>query len=283
MRAGALLLALLAAACSAPPTPTPSPSPSPPAVKATSQVFVPGSPVIWFRADSGDLEAVPWSGGAPFDIGPGPAIDRGFLFSQSPDGSRLLGAGRVVTTSGELVGAVPAGKIGWTWADDSRHLCADYNPNRTPGDESKQPATIFEVLPGSAPGAVATAGYEASQNSAWVLACSFGKGTVTAAETCVIVTCEVWTFDLASHAQLYHGTGSGPGAASRDGSVFSIGTEVRAARDGSLIAQLSASPVGFGFDGVLAAVGSQVVEVRSGRVVWTAPSGAAISSVLGEP
>ncbi|HVD01338.1 MAG TPA: hypothetical protein VNG93_09360 [Candidatus Dormibacteraeota bacterium] len=283
MRAAPLVLLILLASCSVS-QPVAKASPSPPAI-VTSQTFVPGPPrpSIWVRAANGHLEAMSWSGGGPVDIGTGPAIDRGFEFIQSPDGSRLLAPGRVVTPAGDLVGVVPAGKIGWTWADDSRHLCADYNPNRTPGNDSQQPATIFEVLPGSTPGSIASAGYEAAQNSATVLACSFGKGTVTAVENCVIVACEVWTFDLASHAQLYHGTASGPAAASRDGAVFAIGTEVRAARDGSPISQMSGAPVGFGFDGVLAAIGSRVVDVRSGRVVWTAPGGAAVTSLLGEP
>src|SRR5205807_1621692 len=111
---------------------------------------------------------------------PSPAPPGLGLLVQSPDGSRLFAGDRVVTPAGALVGNVsPSAKIGWRWADDSRHLCAAYDPNLAPNPSAPAPASLFVTLPGSAPAAVAQAGRQSAQAGVSVLGCSFTHGTAT--------------------------------------------------------------------------------------------------------
>ena len=134
------------------------------------------------------------------------AVDVSFHGHQSPDGSRLLTRDRVVTVSGEVVGSVAGGKSGWVWADDSRHLCSVYVDSPAPPTDAggRVPTELFETLPGSNPAAIAEAGFQSNQTGSSALGCSFGHGSATVGESCVIGLCETWTVDLLSHRVLSH-------------------------------------------------------------------------------
>ena len=212
---------------------------------------------------------------------------------------------------GEVVGPVPAGKRGWRWADDSRHLCAAYYDSPTPpaSDSVRTPTGLYEVLPGSEPALIAQAGYLYSQSGPFVLGCSFSHGTATVGESCVFALCETWTVDLLSRKVLTHLTsfpgavGSQEGALSPDGTLLAVSdynstaATIYRTADGSVLATLTGSRV-VAFtasDGAvlvthangpaqLLGLGGQVIATLSGPDVQSAlaePGGRRLAVALG--
>ena len=123
---------------------------------------------------------------------------------------------------------------------------------------------MYEVLPGSAPALIAQVGYNFAQSSPYPLACSFGHGTATVAESCVISLCETWTVDLLSHRILSHLTNfAAVGATSY--------LEGRVSPDGTLLAVSDSK-----------AAASTIYRTADGTVVTTL-AGSRIAVALGDP
>ena len=284
----ALLALPLLAACSASPgTAAGQPSPSPSATAAASPRPSP-SPSASTRS-----VVLSWARFALVDVAPGTRA------VQSPDGSRLFTGSAVVGLDGTPVGTVaPSARVAWRWADDSRHLCAAYADGSPPPSGGRLPATLYEVLPGSAPGAIAPVGYVADQSSPGVIGCSFGHGTATVAEVCVMVVCELWTVDLLTHAVRWHlavPAGSGVTAvASPDDTLVAVSGPTAASpaiwstADGSVAARPPAGTQVLAFTGddgaaLVQASGSvELVDWRTWKVLATLP-GSAVQGSVAEP
>ena len=283
----------LAISCSPASSASPSPTATPrPNVTASA----PSTPAIYFVDAGGLLNAVVWGSARPLQLGPGPAPAGLGHLVQSPDGSRFFAGDRVVTPDGALVGTVaPNSKIGWRWADDSRHLCAAYDPSLTPNPPSPAPTSLFVTLPGSNPAAVAQAGHQFAQSGAIVLACSFTRGTATVAEICVSSLCETWTISLLTKQVLHHQTlpaGQVDGVVSPDGTLIALHTKdgsiISGTADGATLDRLDGLQVeAFSADDNLVVTGvsgapSAVRDWRGHRTVATLPSGP-VTAVLAEP
>ena len=286
----ACLAVLAVASCGSPGGATGRPSPSPSLAASTtpsSTALAPRAVVFdWVHARVVDVEA-------------------GTHGIQSPDGSRIWigGESRIVTATGELVGTVPNRKIGWRWADDSRHLCAAYFDSPAPpaDNSARTPTGLYETLPGSAPALIAQVGYLVAQSGPFVLGCSFGHGTATVGESCVNSLCETWTVDLLSHRILSHltniaavdPTSSLEGVLSPDGTLLAVsgsravGSTIYRTASGTVVTTLSGSKiVAFTADDkavlVVHASGSAQLLDLSGGVIATLP-GAEVESALAEP
>jgi len=293
-RAVLCLLPLVISCSSSAATPSPHPVPATPRPSASGAA--PGAPAIYFVDAGGLLNAVVWGSARPYQLGTGPAPAGLAHLVQSPDGSRLFAGDRVVTPAGALVGNVsPSAKIGWRWADDSRHLCAAYDPNLAPNPSAPAPASLFVTLPGSAPAAVAQAGRQSAQAGVSVLGCSFTHGTATVGQTCVNTLCETWTISLQTHEVLHHATiPAAPveGVVSPDGTLLAVntgeGTTVSATADGATLDRLSGLRIlAFSADNrlVVAVANGEpftVREWRAHRTVATLPA-VLVTAVLAEP
>ena len=232
-------------------------------------------------------------------------VEAGTHGIQSPDGSRIWigGEGRIVTVTGELVGTMPIGKIGWSWADDSRHLCAAYldSPKPPADDSARTPTGLYETLPGSPPALIATVGYQVAQSGAFVLGCSFGHGIATVGESCAGSLCETWTVDLLRHRIISHltnfaaadPTSSLEGVVSADGTLLAVsgsnpaGSTIYRTSGGAVVKILQGSRiVAFTADDravlVTHATGSAQLLDLEGGVIATLP-GAEIQGALAEP
>ena len=232
-------------------------------------------------------------------------VEAGTHGIQSPDGSRIWigGESRTVTLTGDLIGTMPTGKIGWRWADDSRHLCAAFFDSPTPpaDDSARTPTGLYETLPGSAPALIAQVGYLVAQSGPIMLGCSFGHGTATVGESCVNSLCETWTVDLLSHRILSHLTNFAAvdpgspleGVLSPDGTLLAVsgsraaGATIYRTAGGTVVTTLSGSRiVAFTADDravlVTHATGPAQLLDLNGGVIATLP-GAEVQSALAEP
>jgi hypothetical protein len=218
--------------------------------------------------------------------------------TMAPDGSRVYTQAAVIASDGTAVGSVqPSGKFRWSWADDSRHLCAVYPPLRQTDPASSPPTALFTTLPGSAPAQIAMAGSIGGQTSPTVLACSFSHGTATVGETCIMVTCETWTVDLLTHQVVGHAKFDSQTATatvvSPDGTLMAVsgaaGANIYETVGGKLMGTLTGVRVdAFSGDSKLVLVegggspSARLLDWGSGRGVAILPSGQVVA-YLAEP
>jgi hypothetical protein len=294
-----------------PAVPTPAPVPTP--LHVQGPLALPDTQAVISFVDPDDptqVDAVPWSGQRPGSTGVRLA-SKDAIWSASPDGSRFATGSASIEVrdrSGALTGTLPrTDKAPPTWADDSRHLCQTVGPAGT----AVGPATLQLLQPGQPARTVAQLGRIAgqSQSGLTVSACSVAADVAVVTQTVPIGNAvEVWAVRLSSGAVLFHATlpSGGQGTtmitASRDGQLLAEtvaaccptsaqATTIRRTSDGAVVAHLDGRWVrGFTWDGQLAVTTdqlsggtAQVVRWRTGEVLWTAPAGTGLRTVLPEP
>jgi hypothetical protein len=278
------------------PVPPPSPIPSPPAELGRPPA---ATDLIWYlpeRSTPDVVEAATWDGKpvGTVHISAGPhELDNALpTADQAPDGSRFIYGSRVFDRGGlpMFAGAsLPDSMFpGIVWADDSRHLCGMRDDSSTPGNGEAQ--TLYTLMtdlnqrPTSAHD-LGRFGFATGQASVDVVACSYTTGRAVLAQGAVWNTVDEWVVGLSrgqviQHLQYSDPLPSIPLLASRDGNVLAEPFSPPGGPSGPTIARtlpgrkqlgrFDAQAVAFSWDGteLLERNPLQIVEWRTGRVVW---------------
>lgn len=260
-------------------TPTGTTQPSMPRV---------GTPLIWYRPNSGPMMALDWTGKPAGQV----AVEAD---GQSPDGSKLsTSTGDVHDITGQLIGHIDISKGGGPfWADDSSHWCSFVSAGTENGHEG--PQTIWlKTLDGKAR---SVAAYGTGTGESWpqIVACSTSADRVVAAQRAIGWVTDVTAFKLSTGARIYqrsyHAQEMARVWASRDGLLLvedrSVpghagepggGTVVRSLLDGTVLAQFGdLEIIAFSWDGSVALMVSktrrivQAILWRNSSVLWSAP------------
>ncbi|HEY1420583.1 MAG TPA: hypothetical protein VGG90_07720 [Candidatus Dormibacteraeota bacterium] len=227
--------------------------------------------------------------------------------SSTPGGSLFVAFPHFYDRQGRVVATLKGGPYSdpavgeyfvGTWADDDHHYC-QVQPRF--GGAAAVTGTLQLTTPGGAPRDVVHIGSQAaSENTLRVGACS------VLADQAVLVQAatsgsggntidEYWVVQLSSGHVLWTRDLTGAGVArviaSRDGRYVAedatSGATTIFGPGGSVVGHVSGLVEAFSWDGSLAAVvssgGASVVRWNDGTVVWTVPTGEALSGFQPEP
>lgn len=252
----------------------------------------------------GVLYGQPWAGEAVEVTPPVPiASTPGSQFTgiPSPDGSRFLLTERVVDRDGSPLGDLPKKGGALRWADDSRHLCGIALPS---ADQEPAPGTLILWQPGGNGYEVASLGRSQGQSHPSVGACSPTTDRAVVYQTRGSSVTEFWLLKLSTGAVMVHETLPAgqtlTATSSHDGRYIAFNSledgtaTILDTTQGSRVTLRGREVRAFSWDGTRAllvgrgTLGSppppvELYDLKAGQVLWTAPEGWRLGSVVPEP